>query len=309
MSIKNFIKFNYWKFIQNAGSNYSKSKKILLSWEIPKKNSISTVIFSKDRAMQLHALLASFFESKIGECHVVVIFTSSTEAHKRAYKDVVNIFAKSVRFIEQIDYPSFRECLEVVISKLPEGNLFFLVDDIIFTEDVDYKFLASLDVSDTIFSLRMGDHLNFSYVVNMKQQLPKKIKSKDEYLIWKWNEGILDWGYPLSVDGHIFSTTEVLLWIKYLDFVSPSSFENALQRFRYIYCNKQGMSFKKSRIVNIPANKVQNEVNNIHAFIHQDYLLQKWFDGMVIDHSIFRNWINNSVHQEAEFKLIMRNTK
>ena len=69
------------------------------------------------------------------------------------------------------------------------------------------------------------------------------------------------------------------------------------------------MSFKKSRIVNIPANMVQNEVNNIHGSIHQNDLLQKWFDGWVIDHKKFRGWLNYSVHQEADFKFIMRDVK
>jgi hypothetical protein len=227
-------------------------------------------------------------------------------AHKQAYEDIVKIFGGKVNFVEQDNYSSFRDCLELVISQLPSGNIFFLVDDIVFTELVDYEFLASLDVSDTVFSLRMGDHLDFSYVIDASQPLPNTLEYKDIYLRWQWHEGRLDWGYPLSVDGHVFSISEVLLWINCLNFGSPSSFENELQKLRYIYRYKHGMSFRKSRIVNIPANRVQDEINNVHGSIHQDYLLQKWFDGMAIDHRKFRGWVNRSVHQEANFHLIKR---
>lgn len=309
LRLREFVAFNYWQFLAHGGSNYSKSKEIRLSWKSPHPNLISAVVFSKDRAMQLHALLASFFETKVGECELVVINKSSTATHKRAYEEVAKIFGEKVKFVEQGNYPAFRDCLEHVVSQLPTGNIFFLVDDIVFTEVVDYQFLASLDVSDTVFSLRMGDHLDFSYVVDARQPLPKTLEFKDAYLTWQWSEGRLDWGYPLSVDGHIFSTSEVFLWIKYLDFVSPSSFENALQKLKHIYRNKRGMSFRKSRIVNIPANKVQDEVNNLHGSIHQDDLLQKWFDGMAIDHRKFRGWLNRSVHQEADFHLIKREGK
>lgn len=309
LRLKEFIEFYYWQFAAQSGSTYSTSKKIRQSWKDSHPNSISAVVFSKDRAMQLHALLTSFFETAVGKCEIAVIYKSSTEAHKIAYEEVARIFGEKVKFVEQESYPSFRDCLEQTASQLNRGKIFFLVDDIVFTEVVDYQFLASLDLSDTVFSLRMGEHLDYSYVVNSIQPLPKTLEVKNGYLTWQWSEGKLDWGYPLSVDGHVFSTSEVLLWIKYLDFGSPSSFENSLQKLRHIYRQKRGMSFKKSRIVNIPANKVQDEVNNLHGSIHQDDLLQQWFDGLAIDPGKFRGWINHSVHQEADFHLIKREGK
>lgn len=309
LRLKEFAEFYYWQLCSQGGSNYLGPKEIRKSWQISHPNSISAVVFSKDRAMQLHALLNSYFETKVGECEIVVIYKSSTEAHKQAYEEVANIFGTKIKFVEQGKYAGFRECLEQTVSLLPKGKMFLLVDDIVFTETVDYHFLASLDVSDTVFSLRMGEHLNYSYVVDSSQPLPKTVEVKDGYLTWQWSEGKLDWGYPLSVDGHIFSTSEVLLWIKYLEFSSPSSFEMALQKLKHIYRNKLGMSFRKSRIVNIPANKVQDEINNLHGAIHQEDLLQKWFDGLAIDHTQFRGWKNRSVHQEANFVYMKRDNK
>jgi hypothetical protein len=253
--------------------------------------------------------LSSFFCTKKGDCGVVVLYAASSSAHKKAYDDVAAIFKRSVTFVEQRSSFDFRGCLNSIVSTLPPGELFFLVDDIIFTEEVDYNFLSSLDLTNTIFSLRMGEHLNYSYVVSSAQPLPKRVESDGRYLNWKWTEGELDWGYPLSVDGHVFLTSEVVLWIKYLSFKSPSSFESALQRLRHIYSRKQGMCYKKSRLFNIPANKVQNEIENLHGSFHQDDLLNKWENGFAIEHQNLRGWINQSVHEEVELHFIKRQEK
>ena len=290
-------------------TNFLLIYQIRRSWQHKRNGDITAVVFSKDRAMQLHALLSSFFDTKIGECGIVVIYKSSTEAHKKAYEEVAGIFKNKVGFIEQDAYSDLRSCLEQTVSRLPNGKIFFLVDDIVFTEEVDYRFIASLDLSNTIFSLRMGEHLDYSYTVSSKQSLPESLRIEDGYLVWKWSEGKLDWGYPLSVDGHVFTIDEVLLWITHLKFSSPSSFEGSLQKLNSIYSKKFGMSFKKARIVNIPVNKVQDEVNNLHGKVHQDELLQQWVEGLAIDHAKFRGWINHSVHQEADFHLIRRECK
>jgi hypothetical protein len=281
-------------------------RKIQSSWRKDCPSVISAIVFSKDRAMQLHALLTSFFETKIGACGIVVIYKSSTADHKAAYDEIAKIFGDKITLVEQECYSAFQDCLEQIVYRLPRGKIFFLVDDIVFTEVVDYQFLASLDLSQTVFSLRMGEHLDYSYVIDACQPLPKSLVRTDRYLKWQWSEGRFDWGYPLSVDGHIFSTDEVRLWIKYMKFGSPSSFENSLQKLKLIYRKKNGLSFRKSRIVNIPANKVQDEVNNLHGTAHQDDLLRQWLDGMAIDHQKFRGWVNYSVHQQADFHLIRR---
>ena len=270
---KSFVKLFLWGI-----AHYLLIHQIREAWHSKHGSEINAIVFSKDRAMQLHALLSSFFDTKIGECGIVVIYAASTGAHKKAYDEVSTIFQNRVKFVEQGVFSSFKNCLLHSVSSLPNGKMFFLVDDIVFTEMVDYQFLALLDLSDTIFSLRMGDHLNYSYVVASKQPLPEALEIKDGCLIWKWSEGSLDWGYPMSVDGHLFITAEVLLWIKNLGFSSPSSFENSIQILNPIYNSKRGMSFRKARLFNIPANKVQKEVINLHGAVHQDDLLQQWND-------------------------------
>ena len=299
--INSYIYFIFW-----ATCHQKLIKDIRYSWNASHSSTINTIVFSKDRAMQLHALLSSFFDTKIGECGIIVIYTASTNEHRASYEDLVKIFGSRVKFVEHKNSSDFKNCLKLEVEYLPKGKLFFLVDDIIITEVIDYNLLSSLSLKNIIFSLRMGDHLNYSYVVGVNQPLPMSLKIEDNLLTWQWSKCLLEWGYPLSVDGHIFNSDEVLLWIQNFEFSSPSSFENSLQIMNHIYNKKQGVSFKKSRLFNIPANKVQNEVANLHGNIHQDNLLRYWNDGLAIDHSKMRGWNNYSVHEEIEFHYVKR---
>ncbi len=281
--------------------------KIRNTWIKPAVPRISTIIFSKDRVMQLDLLLNSFFATSVGMCEVSVIFFASSDDHREAYEQLKEIYKDRVRFVEQNQYDGFKECLLATLRMIIGGKIFFLVDDIVFTEEVNYEKLAEINLSKSIFSLRMGKNLNYSYVVAKEQNLPKSLTSvNSKFLKWQWSEGELDWSYPLSVDGHLFNIKEVLLWAQYLDFKSPSSFEIALQKLKSIYIKKDGLAYHKSRIVNIPANKVQTEVDNFHGDAHQDDLLHKWLGGLRINHDIFMGWDNSSVHEEAEFSYINR---
>lgn len=259
-----------------------------------------------DRAIQLHALISSFIATRVGKCEMTVIYGTSSKNHKKSYLELEKVFGQNVSFVDELEHGDFRKSLLFVLSKIKNQKIFFLVDDIIFTEQVNYSELINLNLKNAIFSLRLGAHLNYSYVVSKKQELPCGILELGDFLIWNWSDGQLDWAYPLSVDGHIFCTSEVLIWANCLAFRNPSSFEGELQKFCFLYKKYTGISFKKSKIVNIPANRVQNDVENLHGSIHQDDLLEFWSKGFQIDSNKFIGWTNSSAHQEAEFSFVKR---
>ena len=195
--------------LQLIRKNSDYSKKLALYTELFQinskvaENSLGCVVFSMDRALQLDGLLRSFFLNKKGDCDIKVIYRTSNDEHKKSYQEVEARFKGKVEFFEETG--SFKSTLVNVLNQLKSGKLFFLVDDIIFTENFDCGFLSKIDTSKYIFSLRMGNHLNYSYVVDKAQRLPGFIDKNDEYLYWDWSKSELDWAYPLSVDGHIFS--------------------------------------------------------------------------------------------------------
>ena len=306
------MKYRINKFLNNfnlelirSNSNYSKKldlyKQLILSNTIPVEETIGCIIFSMDRALQLDALLRSLFLNKIGECKTVVIYKASDENHKKAYLEVCKRFQDKVEFVEEDDRP-FKKLLLNSVDNLDVGKIFFLVDDIIFTEQVNFIELSKIDTSKTVFSLRMGKHLNYSYVVDKEQILPQFLKEDENFIYWNWNDGELDWAYPLSVDGHIFNRLEIKVLIEHFDFKAPNSFEDVLQKEKELFLNRVGMSYKKAAIVNNPCNKVQSEVTNLFGTMHQDDLLKIWQDGKEIDIEKLQGYINKSVHEEIEFK-------
>jgi len=62
----------------------------------------------------------------------------------------------------------------------------------------------------------------------------------------------------------------------------------------------------KSRIVNIPCNRVQVEVDNRHGSEHQDALLEKWNQGFQMNYRKIYGFVTESAHQEIPFEFIRR---
>src|SRR5882672_2143072 len=66
---------------------------------------VTGMIFSKDRACQLHALLESFHEKVVGEVPLRVLFTASSARHRQAYEEVRAVFAgKPVVWITETNF-------------------------------------------------------------------------------------------------------------------------------------------------------------------------------------------------------------
>jgi hypothetical protein len=281
-------------------------KKLKNETSSPVDDSISCIIFSKDRPMQLYALIESLNFNSIGECKKIVIFSSSNVIYDKAYLNLENNFHGSILFIDEKVFLSFKHCLQSTVELIGGGKIFFLVDDIIVKSEINFDDIKSIDSYKKIISLRMGAHLSHSYVKNCPQKLPEGLIISGEMIEWKWFNSELDWGYPLSVDGHIFNLSEVVLWVNYLKYNSPSSFENSLQPLKFLYANRSAIAYKISKIVNLPVNKVQNEINNYHGSIHQDELLERWGNGFVIDIKKLQGWINLSAHEEVSFEYIKR---
>ena len=130
--------------------------------------------------------------------------------------------------------------------------------------------------------------------------------NRDDLLCWTWQQGMHDWAYPLSVDGHIFSTVEIVALAEHTEFLSPNTFEANLQQYEAFFKRRLGVCYRKSRMVNIPCNKVQTDNANIHGDIHQDELLAKWEHGMRIHYQSLYGMDNKSAHQEIALNYIER---
>jgi hypothetical protein len=268
------------------------------------------VIFSKDRALQLHALLSSYFENATEPAPVYILYQSSTRAHQKAYEEIFSMFhGRQIMTVAQKSAESFKDQLILILESIEATRVLFLVDDIIFIEKVDMGDFTKFDTRTIIPSLRMGANLKRAYTVQQNQALPvfiPQVINDEDKLCWIWANGVYDWAYPLSVDGHLFSTQEISIFAKYTNFNSPNTFEANLQEWAKYFKHRYGICYKKSKILNIPANRVQNDINNIHGTVHQDYLLEQWNRGMQMDYCSLYGLVNESAHQDVPITLIKR---
>jgi hypothetical protein len=270
---------------------------------------VEGIVFSKDRALQLHALLSSYSEKVVSPIPLHILYHTSTPAHQKAYEEVMKIFSDKFSFIKQSSNNSFRDNLVALLDSVLAQKIFFLVDDVIFIENFDMCDFAKFDTDKMIPSLRMGLNLEKSYTVQKKQPLPELIScpgSDEDKIFWKWGQGANDWFYPLSVDGHFFSTQEITTMTKLIRFSAPNTYEDQLQKFRRFFLFRMGVGYKKSKIVNIPCNKVQKENKNICGNIHQDFLLEQWLKGYQMDYRSLYGFPNISTHQDIPFGFIKR---
>lgn len=280
-------------------------------WNKDDNDEIACIIFSKDRAMQLHAFLASFYEKITPPLTTHVLYHTSSQDHQQSYDELQKLHRNfPVQFHKQTNNKSFRKNLISLLTEFQESKIIFFVDDIVVTEKIDLNDLLRFAPDKFVPSLRLGLNIKKNYTANTLQPLPDfqdGLTSDSDKIIWHWREGSLDWGYPLSVDGHIFLRKEILAMLKLLRFSAPNTLEDALQSFNPLFTNRLGVAYTKSKIMNIPWNKVQEENKNFHGNIHQDSLLQKWQEGFAIDLANVYGYINSSPHEEIDIRFTKRN--
>ncbi|MCB1304760.1 MAG: hypothetical protein KDK37_10800, partial [Leptospiraceae bacterium] len=260
---------------------------------------ISSIVFSRDRPLQLHALISSYLAKFDFPPAMEVLYSVSDSEYLDAYEALKKEFVNSnVRFLKETN---FREDLLNTLRSLGDSRVFFLVDDIVFIRPVTTSILTQFPLVSGILSLRLGPAINYSYTRNANQRVPEFTRSEPGLLTWDWEGQDIDWGYPFSVDGHVFWAPEILTLAEYVEFQRPNSFESAMQFFSPYFASRRGYIFEAPRLVNIPCNRVQDEIHNIHGELHQAELLSYWKDGLRIDYEKLADVNTNSCHQELPF--------
>jgi hypothetical protein len=224
-------------------------------------------------------------------------------------KSIDEIRAKfnTARFVQQDD---FRR--DTMTSLITSTNQYctFLVDDIIFKSGVSFNDIENLIASNPdvlTFSMRMGLHLNHCYPTNSHQPIPNG-NVINELFIWDWTQAEGDWGYPVSLDGHIFKKSDVLKWASKINFSNPNQFEDYLQHaFKTDNVGRHCVCHTNSIIVNLPLNRVQDEYKNRCGEMSSEELLAVWNDNRKIDTSAIFKINNTSAHFPMSISLAKRN--
>jgi hypothetical protein len=223
---------------------------------------ITAIVFSRDRACQLDALLSTIVGQAPGMFKPTrVLYTSTEGEFESGYGRCKRRHPWPVYLRESV----FRED---VLALLPHDGLvcFFTDDDVLYRwVRSDIVAAAFDDPSVVAFSLRLGFNTRRCYPHDCVQHMPP-VDERDGFIVWNWPEAHLDFGYPLSLDGHVLRASDVRTLLEGHDFSSPNQLEDVLaQNAGRLKLRPKLASFPLSCLVGLPVNRVNDTHPNRHS--------------------------------------------
>jgi len=260
---------------------------------------VNFIIFSKDRACQLELLLRSMkiFFPEWPLVKTSILYTYSSEKFKKGYERTKQIHPEFSYVLEQPG--DFKNHVISLINPTNQGTMFF-VDDLVFKSGFCLKsesvrrFLSNPNLA--CLSLRMSPSMNYCYPEKRDTPPPKLT----ENLEWFWPGLPGDWGYPHSIDCHLFRTEDIFPLVKELNYSNPNTFEGALAGHPP-YSKPYMICYEESKVMNIPVNKVQTVNSNRCGNIPADYLNDQYLDSKRISLSNISSFKNTAPHQEITY--------
>jgi len=257
-----------------------------------KENSlITSIIFSKNRPLQLDLCLSSINRNFSDSTQNIVIHNNSSEFSEA--HGLLESEHPKVEFWPQSD-SLFKDVLIAVESSENDYICFFTDDDIFYMpfSAKDYTIFNNDGIA--CLSLRMGMNIcERSHGGVVGSDLCKQVFQADEDLLaWSKTSHTYGsyWSYSLSVDGHIFRRKDIADMMNELCFLgdrcggqqTPNHLESAIQRFWALSPNFMA-SPRHSVVVNSPNNRVQqshahNRSGDLHDY-DENYLLGKYMAG------------------------------
>jgi hypothetical protein len=261
---------------------------------------LNIIVFSRDRASQLELFLRSMkkYFKEFFDVQIKILYKFTNDEFEKGYSKTIDIHSND-NIIWKIDN-EFQKDLLSIFDKQQKHSVFF-VDDIIFKEpfsleDEKFKFFDSHgDI--LCLSLRLHPRLNYCYPARIHMTPPQ---FNNGVFLWKGLSG--DYGYPMSLDGHIYRTKDIYYYIMGLKYDCPNSLESQMAMQPLFY--PKMICYDKSIIVNNPINKVQQWNNNVHGNISAEFINEQLLSGKIIDLFPFEGIENTSCHQELSINFI-----
>jgi hypothetical protein len=274
------------------------------------QSSLRILIPSKDRAMQLLALLESL-ESQctdFNESDVVVLYKTSTRQHYNQYIEVKRMFPGVLFRMENNIASDFIDIVENSKYAL------LLCDDTLFVRDFELLKIVQLleKHSDCIgFSLRLGKNVLYSYPHNCAQDKVVFTELGGDILKFNWTLYKCDFGYPMELSSSFYRSADILQLAEGVDLHTLHHIESSLWN-----SSKQTGQWKPNLLCFTTSHAFSNPMNltSIHSanrFSKREEFsvskLAELFDkGFKIDILPFDNIVPISCHQEFAYSWIER---
>lgn len=269
-----------------------------------------TIIFSKDRPLQLDLTLTSNERhcSEKNARNEVVIYKPTNDEFEETYKQV----AKEHPDVQFLKEDNFKNNLLECVDK--NRHVMFVVDDCIFTRRYSLDKISSfLDICDGVlgFSLRLGTNTEVCYPIREKNDMPYMQMLGKNIGAFSWKQaGKGDFSYPLDVSSSVYRVKDIKPLLEKLDYNTPNSLEWMLSNSTRVFNNLQFLlCYDISPAFCNPINKVQTENNNRVGNVEGygvEPLLLAYNLGYRIDADAFDGFISNGCHQEVPIRFIKK---
>jgi hypothetical protein len=274
---------------------------------------LNVIIFSKDRAMQLHLLLESILLNfNVEDYKLNILYKASNDEYNRGYNMIRDLYPQFLYKREE----NFKSDLMSFFNN-SEYTVFLTDDDIIYqslklnNDELHNIFMLT---EANCFSLRLGLNTVNCYTMQRLNKLENFNKHSffhdtdliEPVISWKVKDGTNDYAYPMSVDGHIFKTEYIKNLCEVLEYSNPNLFEGFLSNF-----GKPEMiisSYGHSKLVNSPINRVQDTFQNLSGMKYKysvEDLNEMYLDGLILNLEKMNFNEITGCHQEIQpiFKL------
>jgi hypothetical protein len=237
---------------------------------------ITAIVFSRNRAMQLDALLTSMERFTPGVFEVTVSYKFDSESHRQAYLGVMRghpkIWFQQRSILQQ-------NVLHMLESSREHAAMF--TDDDVFYRPISEEQMQ-IPEGCICFSPRLGLNTDWCYPMNAPQKV-----------------GELDFQYAWSIDGHVFRKHDLLEKVKSIkSYLTPNDLEAGMQDGK-----SYSIAYRDcSSLVNIPHNRVQNQYQNRFAGNSFEPLNQRFLAGERIDLQAMDFSNVRAAHQEIEYR-------
>jgi hypothetical protein len=231
------------------------------------------IIFSKDRAAQLDLLLASLDKNSNGLIDETnALLRASHDSFAEGYKTVTKRKYQDRNFWPwwQYDTTDFKMFTLSMIESGKQDFVAFAVDDNILYRKLEFTSdqLKALFARKSLMclSLRLGGNCIIQDIYTGTPAVfpQQEIDYQRPFYIWDYRTAPPDqnFGYPLSLDFHIFRKSELLEWVRKTEFKCPNTLEAHLQQRLRETVPTEMASLLQSAVVNSPSNRVQDVFQN-----------------------------------------------
>jgi hypothetical protein len=305
-------------------------------------STLTGLVFSRDRAMQLDAVLRSFrLHCTDGDqAQLRVLYHVTSPMHARQYAELIEEHRRhaNIRFQPQA---RFRQDLLSFLAEhadLRHGvglyrrlaglhrrlgflsqpllrfdrprYVLFLVDDNLFVRRFCLaEALQTLeqDPRSIGFSLRLGRNTVYSYMQDQPQALPDFVLAGEQALRFDWTQAALDFAYPLEVSSSIYRIADLLPLLNRQRFANPNQLESRLAESacRFTAIRPFLLCFAQSVAFSNPVNQVADRYQNRFGTLHPHTgleLANLFAQGLRLDVAAYAGFVPEGCHQEVELK-------